>query len=63
MRGIILMDKKKLIKRDDIDNNNEDTDKKSTELAGFFKSGENYIGHLSRKTEQLARILERKKKN
>lgn len=54
------MDRKKSIKKDDITKNNE---KKPTGLLRFFKSGENYIGNLSRKTKELARILEREKRD
>lgn len=60
MRGIILKGNKKLTKKEEKDKNN---DEKKTYLAGYFKSGENYIGHLSRKTKRLARILEKEKKN
>lgn len=32
--------------------------KKVEALKGFFKSGENYVPHLSRKEKILARVLE-----
>ncbi|NLZ53802.1 MAG: hypothetical protein GX892_11805 [Thermoanaerobacteraceae bacterium] len=39
------------------------TPKKLGALKSFFKSGENYVPHLSRKEKILARILESAKKN
>lgn len=62
MRGIILKGNKKLTKKN-VDKKDKDKDENKTYLAGYFKSGENYIGHLSRKTKRLARILEKEKKN
>jgi len=49
---------------------NNKTDKKQVRapkrlraLKGFFKSGENYVTHLSRKEKILATVLEEANKN
>lgn len=62
MRGMILKGKKKLTKNN-VKKKEKNDEENKTDLAGYFKSGENYVGHLSRKTKHLTRILEREKKN
>ncbi|HHY41888.1 MAG TPA: hypothetical protein GX514_03450 [Thermoanaerobacterales bacterium] len=42
---------------------NRRVSKKTVALKGFFKSGENYVPHLSNKEKILARVLEEVNKN